>query len=204
MSEQGVELEAANAIQDVDDDAEEPGIRGLPHTAIAQYNLAPADFATQSAGTIWWLRPYDECPSPRDEASDTGSESARESLDTDEANEALRRDNAWLKKHNHILTKQNAQLMAQIEALAQDAALRVNMAASSHKQRARYVDKLMAELHSAHEENRALTAIVGDEAAHGAKTLQEQVQELERQLADAHVAHATSMDKRGGGLRSRP
>ena len=109
-------------------------ISGLPHKATAQHNLVPAEPVTQSIGTILWLRPDVECRSPRDEASDTGSESARESLDTDEANEALRRDNAWLKKHNHLLTKQ--------------------------------------------------------------------VQELERQLADAHVAHATAMDKRGAEIKA--
>ena len=87
--------------------------------------------------------------------------------------------------------------MAQIEALEQDAALRVIMAASSHKKRDRDVDKLMVELHSANEESIALKAIVGDAAAQGAKTRQVQVQELERQLADVHVAHATAKDKRG-------
>ena len=92
--------------------------------------------------------------------------------------------------------------MAQKEALELDAALRVNMAASSHKQRDRDVDKLMVELHSANENNRALQAIVGDEAAQGAKTRQEQVQELELQLADAHVAHATAMVKRGAEIKA--
>ena len=152
MSEQGVELQAASTIQDVDDEAEAPGVCGLPHKATAQHHLAPAEHATQTARTIWWFRHDDESRSPRDEANYTWSESARESLDTDEANEALRRDHAWLKKNNHILAKQNAQLMAQIEALEQDAALRANMAASSHTQRDRDVDKLMVELHSANEE----------------------------------------------------
>ena len=92
--------------------------------------------------------------------------------------------------------------MAQIEALYHDAALRVNMAASSHKQRDRDVDKLMVELHSAHEANRALKATVVDEAVRRAKTLQEQVPELERQLAYAHVAHATAMDKRGADIKA--
>lgn len=95
--------------------------------------------------------------------------------------------------------KQNAQPAAQNAALAQDAEMRVNKAASSHKQRSRDVDRLMGELYSANEEHRALKAVY-DEAAQRAKTPQEQVHDLEQQLAEAPTTHS-AMDKQSAEIK---
>lgn len=86
---------------------------------------------------------------PADGASDNGSESAEESLDTDEANDALRLDNARLEQQLHILTKHNAHLLAHIGAPEQDAATRVNMAASSQGQ-VQELERQLADVQAAH------------------------------------------------------
>ena len=138
-----MELEGAG------DEAGEPGVCGLPHKATAQRNLVPAEPATQSSGAICWLYGEDGYRPPADGASDNGSESAEESLDTDEANDALRLDNARLEQQIHILTKHNAHLLAHIGALEQDAATRVNMAASSQGQ-VQELERQLADVQAAH------------------------------------------------------
>lgn len=112
------------------------------------------------------------------------------------------RGNTTLEQSLTTMDKQNTHLMAQHRALVHDAAMRVSMAASSHKQRDRDVDKLMEELHSANEDTLALKSIVGDEAPQSAKTRQEQGQELERQLAEVQAAQPASMDNTSDEIKT--
>lgn len=58
-SEQGVELEAVSMNQDVDGEAEETGISGLPHTAATQNNLVPAEPAIEGDDTEAQTEAYD-------------------------------------------------------------------------------------------------------------------------------------------------